>query len=207
MLFIIPPQCQVSALICIIPGKSKKFTASLNELFEFNLAFQASISNLGLFHIGDRYVLDSPIFSDPTFSIAEVISISASGVVTFGFEGVSVLSEILVPIDIEPGDIPNSINLRSKGTIPVAILSSPTFDAPGTIDFASLTFGRTGTEKSLAFCNSHGEDVNGDGLLDLVCHFNTQQTGFRSGDTQGVLQGNTLLDFSIRGVDSVHIVK
>src|SRR5262245_43762497 len=122
-------------------------------------------------------------------------------------KGVSVLSEILVPIDIEPGDIPNSINLRSKGTIPVAILSSPTFDAPGTIDFASLTFGRTGTEKSLAFCNSHGEDVNGDGLLDLVCHFNTQQTGFRSGDTQGVLQGNTLLDFPIRGVDSVHIVK
>jgi hypothetical protein len=34
-----------------------------------------------------------------------------------------------------------------------------------------LTFGRTGKEQSLAFCNTGGEDVNGDGLSDLVLSF------------------------------------
>ena len=35
--------------------------------------------------------------------------------------------------------------------------------------------------------------VNGDGLLDLVCHFQTRSTGFQSGDTLGILIGKTFL--------------
>ena len=38
----------------------------------------------------------------------------------------------------------------------------------------SLTFGHSGDEKSLAFCDPGGQDVNGDGLPDLVCHFDNQ---------------------------------
>jgi hypothetical protein len=34
-----------------------------------------------------------------------------------------------VPVDIKPGSDPNSIDTRSRGVIPVAILSTPTFDA------------------------------------------------------------------------------
>lgn len=199
----LPPQL----LFTCVQGEAKGFTSSFNELFQFNLAYQVAASDLGLFHIGDRYVLASPIFSDQTFSIAEVTDISPSGIVTFTFKGVSVLTEILVQIDIKPDGIPNSINRRSAGRIPVAILSSPIFDAPGTVDFLSLTFGRTGTETSLAFCNNHGEDVNGDTLLDLVCHFNTAQTGFQSNDTQGVLKGKTIHNVPISGTDSVRIVK
>ena len=33
-----------------------------------------------------------------------------------------------VGIDIKPGSFPNSINLKGKGVIPVAILSTTTFD-------------------------------------------------------------------------------
>ena len=36
---------------------------------------------------------------------------------------------MIVAIDIKPGSYPNSINLKSNGKVPVAILSSPTFDA------------------------------------------------------------------------------
>jgi hypothetical protein len=36
---------------------------------------------------------------------------------------------IVVTIDIKPGEFPNSINLKSKGKIPVAILTTNTFDA------------------------------------------------------------------------------
>lgn len=111
-----------------------------------------------------------------------------------------------VSIDIKPGSFPNSINVRSSGTIPVAILSGPTLDSPSQVDTSSLTFGRTGDENSLAFCSPSPEDVNGDGLLDLVCHFTTSKTGFQSGDTQGVLRGQLIDGTPIEGRDSVRIV-
>ena len=90
--------------------------------------------------------------------------------------------------------------------MPVAILSSASFDAHAELDVKSLTFGRTGDEKSLAFCGRTPVDVNGDGLLDIVCHFKTRATGFLRGDTQGVLKGKTLSDVSIKGTDSVRVV-
>jgi len=115
-------------------------------------------------------------------------------------------SIIPVAIDIKPGSFPNSINPASKGKIPVAILSTTGFDAPAQVDQSSLTFGRTGDEPSLAFCNSSPEDVNGDGLLDLVCHFHTLTAAFQSGDTQGILKGQTIGGTPISGTDSVRIV-
>jgi len=97
-----------------------------------------------------------------------------------------------VEIDIKPGSCPNPINYKSKGKIPVAILSSFTFGAPGEVDRASLTFGQSGDEESLAFCNPSPQDVDGDTLPDLMCHFYTEDTGFECGDTEGVLRGQTV---------------
>ncbi len=48
--------------------------------------------------------------------------------------------------------------------------------------------------------------MNGDGLLDLVCHFNTQETGFQVCDIVGVLKGLTEDGLPIEGSDSVKIV-
>jgi len=110
-----------------------------------------------------------------------------------------------VTIDIKPGEGPAPINTKSKGMIPVAVLSNDTFDAVAQIDETSLTFGHTGSEKSLAFC-SGPQDVNGDGLLDLVCHFDTPSTRFQAGDTKGNLKGKTLGGNTITGTDSVVIV-
>ena len=112
-----------------------------------------------------------------------------------------------VAIDIKPGDFPNVINARSAGKIPVAILSSASFDAVSQVDQASLAFGHTGTEASLAFCNPGGEDVNGDGLPDLVCHFSTQLTGFQPGDTAGVLNGKDIHGNPFTGTDSVEVIQ
>ena len=113
---------------------------------------------------------------------------------------------LTVSIDIKPGSYPNSINPRSKGKIPVAILSSMDFDAPTVVDTESLTFGRTGDEESLAFCSPSSEDVNGDGFVDLVCHFYTQMTGFECGDDEGILKGQTVDETPVEGNDSVRIV-
>lgn len=112
-----------------------------------------------------------------------------------------------VDIDIKPGSVPNTINRASSGKTPVAILSSPTFDATAHVDISSLTFGRTGDEASLAFCDADGQDVNNDGLRDVVCHFETQAAGFLSGDTQGILKGRTQTGARFRGTDSVRALR
>jgi hypothetical protein len=117
-----------------------------------------------------------------------------------------VLTTISVAIDIKPGDGPNTINPRANGTIPVAILSTAEFDAATAVDRSSLTFGRIGDEPSLVSCDQATEDVNGDAWPDLVCHFDTQQTGFIIGDTEGILQGSTLGGVSIEGRDAVRVI-
>jgi hypothetical protein len=116
-----------------------------------------------------------------------------------------IVLSLVVDIDIKPGSSPNSINLKSEGKIPVAILSTKDFNALN-VNVQSLTFGRTGNERSLAFCNMGGQDVNGDGLLDLVCHFNTNSSDFHVGDTRGILKGKTLTNGQIIGADSVRII-
>jgi len=54
---------------------------------------------------------------------------------------ISVTPTVLpVEIDIKPGSYPNSINPNSNGVIPVAILTTPSFDAT-TVDPLSVKFG------------------------------------------------------------------
>ena len=112
-----------------------------------------------------------------------------------------------VSVDIKPGSDTNPINPNSNGNIPVAILSNPDYDALSMVDVTSLTFGRSGNEESLAFCNENGEDVNGDGLPDLVCHFDTQLTllthpKFRYGNLKGLALDGTPL----KGQDVITIL-
>lgn len=118
------------------------------------------------------------------------------------------LTNSFVAIDVRPGKSPNNVNLKSKGKIKVAILSTATLDAPTQVDRTSLTFGRTGDEPSLVDCKKDRKDVNKDGRRDLVCRFSTRTAGFQSGDTQATLKGKTLgidgTDFI--GIDQIRIV-
>jgi len=69
-----------------------------------------------------------------------------------------------------------------------------------------LTFGPTGNEDSLAFCNPGGEDVNDDGLPDLICHFRSRLAGFASGDTIAILKGSTSQGGPIFGQQAIRTV-
>jgi hypothetical protein len=112
----------------------------------------------------------------------------------------------LVEIDITPGELPNRINPRAKGTLPVAILSGPGFSAPEHVASDTLRFGRTGDEASLAFCNLPGEDVDGDGRLDLVCHFTRQRTDFQADSIEGKLRAQTIWGKSLLGSAPVEVI-
>ena len=111
-----------------------------------------------------------------------------------------------ISIDIKPGSYPNSINPSNLWNIPVAIISTPEFHAVEMINPNSLTFGPTGDEQSLGFCNTKGEDINADGILDLVCHFITLNAHFKCGDNAGTLRGETVDGTPVEGVDSVTII-
>ena len=77
-----------------------------------------------------------------------------------------------------------------RGGMPVALLSSDTFNALD-VDQSSLKFGETGNESSLIRCERHGVDANRDKRPDLVCFFDFSKADFKPGDTQGKVTGAT----------------
>jgi len=108
----------------------------------------------------------------------------------------------LIKIAIKPGSTPAPINPTSQGVIPVAALSSPSFDARTLVE-SSVKFG-PGLVGGLK--TGSVEDVNGDGLPDLVLHFPTQAAGFICTDTAAILVGKTTVGQSVVGADSVRIL-
>jgi hypothetical protein len=86
---------------------------------------------------------------------------------------------------------------------PVAILGSETFDV-GDVDGAALRFGPSAA--TIAHFDVHPQDVNFDGVMDLVAHFRTRETGIACGDESAVLTGATLDGQSFEAEDSVQTV-
>ncbi len=115
-------------------------------------------------------------------------------------------ASIPVAIDIKPGSFPNSINLGSGGTVPVAVISTPAFDArtvdPLSITLASAPVRLRGQGRAMASL----EDVNRDGLLDMVVHVDTEALALTETDTEAVLEGKVSNGPNIRGVDTVRVV-
>jgi hypothetical protein len=119
----------------------------------------------------------------------------------------STASSCVIPVDldIKPGSDPNSINTKSKGVIPVAILGSATFDVAD-VDVMTLVFGPNAASPAHE-AGGHIEDVNADGFDDLVSHYPTQDVGLVPGDIEACVDGATLGGTPIHGCDAVNIVK
>ena len=107
-------------------------------------------------------------------------------VVTDNRRGTDFVSVTIVPIDVRPGSDVNPVNPKSKGVLPVAILSSAMFDASA-IDPNTLRFGpgQTGPVEN----GVHREDVDNDGTIDLMLQFPIQQLGVESNTSQLCLTG------------------
>jgi hypothetical protein len=110
-------------------------------------------------------------------------------------------------IDVKPGSDPNTINLRTKGLLPVALLGSASFDV-SEVDTASVRFGRhqhESVDDGAAAVRFNFDDANGDGYLDLVFFFYPGETGLQPGDTEACLHG-TINGEHFCGHDSVRII-
>lgn len=124
-------------------------------------------------------------------------------VATFGVNPPTGVNCVSANIVVKPGSNQTAINPQSKGALPVAILSSGSFDATK-INPATVRFGRAGTEASPV--HSSLVDVNGDGTLDMVLQFNTQATGIQPGDTQVVLMGRMIDGTPFRAFATIQTV-
>jgi hypothetical protein len=108
----------------------------------------------------------------------------------------------LVSVDVKPGDSGNAVNPRSRGRLPVAILTSLAFDA-ARVDAASVTFG---PGNATAFGRGSLEDVDADGDLDLLLHFSVPASGIACGETRVSLAGATLDGRTFTGWDTITTV-
>jgi hypothetical protein len=164
------------------------FVASLSpdQLFQFELP------GTGL--VVDRVVVTNITPDPPGFE-------DLAGM-TFDNAGAAYLVGEPVIIDIKPGNDSNLINPKSNGVISVAILSTATFDST-TVDPLSVRFGPS---EATVVGRGHIQDVNRDGELDLVLHFNNQETGIECGDLFALLTGETIGGQPIAGSDLIRTI-
>ncbi len=117
---------------------------------------------------------------------------------------------IEVDVDIKPGSDPNSINPKSMGVVPVAILGGDVFDVTD-VDVTTLAFGPAGAAPSHDLSNpatyaDHLQDVNSDGFTDLVSHYRQKETGLAVGDTEACITGESFGGAPIEGCDAVSVL-
>lgn len=129
-------------------------------------------------------------------------------------------SNVISPgtVDIKPQSCPNSLNVKGKGMLPVAILGTPDFDItmidPTTISLEGASLMKwshedvaTPSEADLCSCTSEGPD----GFLDLTLKFNTEEVvdyigPVSDGDVKALtLTGETFDGIQIDGIDCVYI--
>jgi hypothetical protein len=127
-----------------------------------------------------------------------------------GVSGTTVGPVNFVPVNISikpPATPPVPMNVGDRGTTPVAILGSSTFDVSA-VDISSVLLGPGNAAVfgpgSPGFSGKADiEDVNNDGFPDLVLHFHTQQIGFQCTDTSLLLTGKTQNGTPIRGTENI----
>jgi len=143
---------------------------------------------------------------DQTIILAENVKISDSPDIPYEILVLDDNVFIPVNIDIKPGSYPNSINVESKGNIPVAVLTTDVFDAtvvdPDTVMFLDAP----------PCMKAKLEDVESDGDMDMILHFKTQQLDFSLVVDEGdeypyaYLTGETIYNAPIKGKDTVRLI-
>jgi hypothetical protein len=149
----------------------------------------------------------------PVFAVVDLhgLTITTPGRSQYIVDNTSVST--IIPFDIKPGSDPNSVNLKSKGVLPLAILSTDSFDVRD-VDIDTLLFGdpllleNGGT--ALSPLRYAFEDVSDDGLIDLSLKFSipalVDYDALGPDSIAGLLTGELWDGTRLEGADSIRIV-
>jgi len=108
---------------------------------------------------------------------------------------------LAVQIDVYPGSEKNPIQLGSRGVVPVVLYGEVDF-AVEDVEISTLAFGPDAAV--VAHRNGpHFDDVDGDGLLDMILHHRVADTGLTSEDFEVCLYGETIDAMFFEGCDDV----
>jgi uncharacterized repeat protein (TIGR01451 family) len=130
------------------------------------------------------------------------------------------ITAVIVPvrINIQPGSVPNPINLRGQATVAVLTTAAGEYGLPlafdaTTIALSSVRFGSASAvlagNGALAKKDAHPEDAyeldetTKDGDIDLVLHFRVADSGLTTLSTQGCVAGTFGPGYRFFGCDSV----
>ncbi len=108
-----------------------------------------------------------------------------------GQDAVENVGAAVVPLHVDV-DVQGSLCGGANGVVPVHLLSTATFDATS-VDASTVTFGgafETHVDKKTGEAKRHVEDVDDDGLDDLVFHFRRGETGLSCGSTETPFNGS-----------------
>jgi hypothetical protein len=109
-------------------------------------------------------------------------------------------------IDIKPGSSDNPVSRTNTGAIPVAIFSGDNASVSD-IDVATLRLGKLSprtNSKQQAQCSF--QDVDADGVTDLVCQFGNDPTNWAAGQTEAILTGKLKNGGSVLAIDTIRLV-
>ena len=183
------------------------------EVFDFGVSIGTTSLPAEGADCGDDPV---PCFSDPnishgTFSLdAGPHSITIKAIQSpFGagaayFRVDPITSALTADIDIKPGDAGvSTINTKSRGTTTVAILGNEEFGDVSQVDISSVEFAGASTSSA----KPRFEDVNGDGIVDLILKFSNQSMNeLQVGDTEACLVGELNDGTPFEGCDEVRVI-
>jgi len=203
--------------VTLYTGQTTTLTA---EGFDINVNSLGDVTSDTVFSIpleaGGSWVGNVYTAGNPgTWTITGTYNNPDTGQPVEGTTEITVLPPVTVNIDIKPGSDPNSINPKSKGMLPIAILGNGldvTQIDPVTININGVTLAtrapkRKNKPPKLAFSY---EDVNGDGILDMVVFFRVQDLAnaglLVKTTTQLTLTGALNDGTPITGTDSIRIV-
>jgi hypothetical protein len=166
--------------------------------------FNANLLRGGVFQVSmtDVDLIFPPCLEWPTADIwrlvlklREPLTLPA-GIYFFSHDAIVVTP---VVIDIKPGSYPNTIDPKSRGTVPVAILTTGEFKASG-VDASTVTL--AGASPVFWWLR----DVDHDGDIDKLFYFEVRDLMLDKNSTEAVLTGFTKKGIPIKGADAVKIV-
>lgn len=173
------PSRENDLVLRVDPATGSQFLVSSADIGSRGIAVDA---------VGDIFVVHG--FHAPILRIDPATGAQATVSEGNFFTAVAVVPGFEIELDIKPGNDAGPINLLSNGVIPVAILGSDIFEVAD-VDVDTLAFG-PGAAAPAHKQGGHFDDVNDDGLTDLLSHYRTQEAVITPVDLEACLTGQTL---------------